>query len=366
MAYVVNHPADTQTIAAGPADIRAEIAKVANDQVADAGTLKGLSPGNTAGQIPISNSVKNIGLNAELHGGNLPSAYASAGHSHIIATSSSNGFMTNTDKVKLDTIAAGAQVNQAAFSNVLVGGITVQADSVTDTLELIAGANITLTPDSANDRITVAVSGTVPLAATAASCTGNSATATKFAAARTINGVSFDGAANITVTANPNAHAHVTSDITNFPTALPANGGNAATVGGLSPNGAPNNLLVLDASGDVPLAAIPNGVQKRGICFGMLQPAADQESMRYIILSDKYATEVRCSSKTAPTANTTIKIYKNGTEVASFIWTSGQATTTYDISPDVSLTVGDVIYAKISGAVNGLDIVTIQVTVVDR
>ena len=35
----------------------------------------------------------------------------------------------------------------------------------------------------------------------ATSCTGNSATATALATARTINGVSFDGTANITVTA---------------------------------------------------------------------------------------------------------------------------------------------------------------------
>ena len=39
--------------------------------------------------------------------------------------------------------------------------------------------------------------------------TGNVATATKLQTARTINGVSFDGTANITITADPNAHTHI-------------------------------------------------------------------------------------------------------------------------------------------------------------
>lgn len=48
--------------------------------------------------------------------------------------------------------------NQNAFSNVKVGSTTVQADSKTDTLELVAGSNITLTPDASNDKITIASS----------------------------------------------------------------------------------------------------------------------------------------------------------------------------------------------------------------
>jgi hypothetical protein len=161
MTRVVNNPADTQTIAAGPADIRAEIAKVANDQVTNARLLNGLTSGNGAGQIPVSNGMKNVGLNAELHSGNFPSAFATAGHGHGVATGSNNSFMSNTDKTKLDGVATGAEVNQMAFSNVVVGGTTIQADSKTDTLELIPGANITLTPNATNDSVTIAVSGAV-------------------------------------------------------------------------------------------------------------------------------------------------------------------------------------------------------------
>ncbi|MCI1800226.1 MAG: hypothetical protein LKI56_09030, partial [Clostridium sp.] len=68
---------------------------------------------------------------------------------------------------------------------------------------------------------------------------GNSATATKLATARKINGVAFDGSEDITVTANPNAHTHTKSQITDFPSSLPANGGNATTVNNHTASGTP-------------------------------------------------------------------------------------------------------------------------------
>ena len=52
-------------------------------------------------------------------------------------------------------------VNQNAFSNVKVGSTTVAADTTTDTLELVAGSNITITPDATNDKITIAATDTV-------------------------------------------------------------------------------------------------------------------------------------------------------------------------------------------------------------
>lgn len=54
-------------------------------------------------------------------------------------------------------VAAGAEVNQNAFSNVKVGTTTVAADSKTDTLTLEAGGDVTLTPDATNDKITISV-----------------------------------------------------------------------------------------------------------------------------------------------------------------------------------------------------------------
>lgn len=70
-------------------------------------------------------------------------------------TGATNGLMTAADKQKLNGIATGAEVNQNAFSNVKVGSTTVQADSKTDTLELVAGGATTITPDATNDKITI-------------------------------------------------------------------------------------------------------------------------------------------------------------------------------------------------------------------
>jgi len=75
------------------------------------------------------------------------------------ATTSNAGSMSAADKLKLDGIAAGAEVNQNAYSNILVGATTISANSETDTLTLIAGANITLTPNAGSESITIAATG---------------------------------------------------------------------------------------------------------------------------------------------------------------------------------------------------------------
>ncbi len=83
------------------------------------------------------------------------------------ASTSSAGLMSASDKSKLNGIAGGAEVNQNAFSNVVVGSTTIAADSKTDTLTLTAGSNITLTPNATNDSITISASGSsysLPLA----------------------------------------------------------------------------------------------------------------------------------------------------------------------------------------------------------
>ena len=77
-----------------------------------------------------------------------------------IATQSANGLLSSGDKKKLDGIASGAEVNQNAFSNIKIGNTTIVADGKTDTVELTAGNNITLTPDATNDKITIAATDT--------------------------------------------------------------------------------------------------------------------------------------------------------------------------------------------------------------
>lgn len=84
-----------------------------------------------------------------------------------VATSGAAGVMSSADKTKLDGIAAGAEVNQNAFSNVKVGSSTIAADGKTDTLEIATGNSfVGLTADTTNDKVTIGVntgttSGTV-------------------------------------------------------------------------------------------------------------------------------------------------------------------------------------------------------------
>jgi hypothetical protein len=153
-----------------------------------------LSPGNASGNIPVSNGTKNINLNADkldgydadtgttastipvrdssgkipgsitgdaaTIGGNAPSAFATSGHTHSVVTTTADGLMGKDDKIKLNGIAAGAEVNQNAFSNIAVSGqTTIAADAETDTLTLAAGTNISITTDATNDKITIGVTG---------------------------------------------------------------------------------------------------------------------------------------------------------------------------------------------------------------
>lgn len=63
---------------------------------------------------------------------------------------------TTAEQTKLSGIAAGAEVNQNAFSNVTVGSSTIASSGKTDTIELVAGDNITLTPDTSDKSVTIA------------------------------------------------------------------------------------------------------------------------------------------------------------------------------------------------------------------
>lgn len=68
---------------------------------------------------------------------------------------------TTEEKNKLSGIASGAEVNQNAFSSIVVGSDAIAAGSKTDTLTIVAGDNIILTPDMPNGKITIAaVDGT--------------------------------------------------------------------------------------------------------------------------------------------------------------------------------------------------------------
>lgn len=68
---------------------------------------------------------------------------------------------TDTEKSKLASIAEYAEVNQNAFSNVVINGTTISADSKTDSLTIVAGDNVTIVPDVNNEKITISSKDTV-------------------------------------------------------------------------------------------------------------------------------------------------------------------------------------------------------------
>lgn len=76
------------------------------------------------------------------------------------ATQTEDGLMSAADKTKLDTVEPGGEPNQNAFSNVKVGSTTIAAQTETDTVELAAGDNVTLTPDAAGKKVTVEATDT--------------------------------------------------------------------------------------------------------------------------------------------------------------------------------------------------------------
>lgn len=56
---------------------------------------------------------------------------------------------------------SNAEANQNAFSNIVVNSTTLSADTTTDTLTLVAGSNVTLTPSAENDSVTISATNTV-------------------------------------------------------------------------------------------------------------------------------------------------------------------------------------------------------------
>ena len=189
MAYDATKPADDEYLSAFPAEMREQLRAIIQDAIVNALTVNGYSPGNLNGNIPVSNGNLNANLNADKLDGHDATYFSANGHVHAAATQSTDGFMSNTDKTKLDNIAWGAEVNQNTFSNVAVGAITLQADNKTDTLTLAAGANIAITPDATNDKVTIAVTGTVPAAENASHAVNatNATNATNAVSAAAVN-----------------------------------------------------------------------------------------------------------------------------------------------------------------------------------
>lgn len=92
------------------------------------------------------------------------------------------------------------------------------AVTIADTSGDITGGKYNTVAISGTSTPNITVNGTAVISGTntgdQTNITGNAGTATALQTARNINGVSFNGTANITITATPDAHVHAASDIT--------------------------------------------------------------------------------------------------------------------------------------------------------
>lgn len=68
------------------------------------------------------------------------------------ATQSASGLMSASDKAALDNLVA---TSGNSFGIVKVGTTDIAADTTSDTLEIVAGDAVSLTPDATNDRLTI-------------------------------------------------------------------------------------------------------------------------------------------------------------------------------------------------------------------
>ena len=91
MAYDINFPADDSYLSDFPAGDREQNRALKDDQIVNAGRLRGLTVGNENGQIPINNGTENTNLNAALLNGKESSYFATSNHTHTTATQSTMG-----------------------------------------------------------------------------------------------------------------------------------------------------------------------------------------------------------------------------------------------------------------------------------
>ena len=143
-------------------------------------------------------------------------------HSNKTVLDNTTASYTTADKTKLDGIATSAEVNQNAFSNVVVGSTTIAADSKTDSLTL-AGSNVTLTPDATNDKVTIGitkanVTSALGYTPPTTNTTYGVATSSTLGLVKSGTDITVDSSGNVSV--NDDSHNHVISNVDGLQTTL--------------------------------------------------------------------------------------------------------------------------------------------------
>ena len=213
-------------------------------------------------------------------------------------------------------IAAGAAISDSKLAQITTAGkvantatTATSSNAANAIVSRDAGGSFTagtitaaLSGNAATATTAAACSGNAATATTAAACSGNAATATTLQTARTINGVSFNGSGNITVTAAPNAHTHAISDTTGLQAALDGKqaAGSYAPATGIAPSAITGTAVVTTDSrlsdARTPLSHSHSVSDVTG-----LQTALDakQASGSYVV-----TTDARLSDARTPTSHT--------------------------------------------------------------
>lgn len=131
-------------------------------------------------------------------------------------STTSNGAMLYADKIKLDTVAPNADVNQNSFSNVLVGAVNVTSVSKTGTLNLISGSGISMIGDNSGKSVTIGI-GVVPWA----NLSGIPSPTITFTGGVTGTGTMTTlGNVSISTTVSNNSHSHTIANVTGLTSSL--------------------------------------------------------------------------------------------------------------------------------------------------
>lgn len=141
--------------------------------------------------------------NADTLDGNHASAFSLASHTHT-------GYALATHGHDASEIDYGQSVQQSL--DTVIDDIYTQLNSKAATGHIHTIANVT--------GLQVALDAKASSVHDHTGISGNAATATKLAVARTINGVPFDGSANITIAAQAGAHTHTNDSSIGGPYAL--------------------------------------------------------------------------------------------------------------------------------------------------
>lgn len=203
-------------------------------------TSIGYTPENSANKVT---SINGSSTNSQYPSAKLlydQLALKGTGTVTAISVANANGFSATSSggATPALTISAGA-ITPSSVNGVVISGTSSPTLAVTGTTT-VSGSN---TGDQTN------VSGS------SGSCTGNAATATKLAATKTINGVAFDGSANITVPSNitPGTIGNVlTSNGVTWESSAPSSAvPTAITAGNEASDTSCYPLFAIGATGDV-------------------------------------------------------------------------------------------------------------------